>query len=301
MGMQNIEQERYSWIKLLAVFIFIFIYGLLNVMGNSNDIALNMDDQNTITLLKILQVVSVVFIFIVPAILFAIYCTKQRIHYLGLTTKPLLKTVLIGGIGMLLAMPLINWLAEINQQMHLPAAFSEIEMWMRNSEDKATEFTQAFTKGTSISTLILNLFVMAFMAALSEELFFRGILQKLLIECFKNKHVGVWIGAILFSAFHMQFYGFLPRMLMGAYLGYLFVWSGSIWPSIVAHFLNNAIAVYVVWLVNRGVVSMDVDKMGADQQQWLLVLISAIIVISSLILVYRTEKKNKAQHIGELN
>ncbi|MEO6903737.1 MAG: type II CAAX endopeptidase family protein [Bacteroidia bacterium] len=299
--MQNIEQERYSWTKLLAVLIFIFIYGLLNVVGGSKDIALNMDDQNTINLLKILQVASVVLIFIVPAVLFAIYSTKQGISYLGVSTRPLLKTLLIGGIGMLLAMPLINWLAEINQHMHLPASFSAIETWMRNSEDKATEFTQAFTKGTSISTLILNLFVMAFMAALSEELFFRGILQKLLIECFKNKHVGVWIGAILFSAFHMQFYGFLPRMLMGAYLGYLFVWSGSIWPSIFAHFLNNAIAVYVVWLVNRGVVSMDVDKVGADQQQWLLVLISAIIVIFSLVLIYRTEKKNNVQPLDELN
>jgi membrane protease YdiL (CAAX protease family) len=293
--MQNIEQERYSWIKLLAVLIFIVIYGLLNVMGSSNDIALNMDDQNTINLLKILQVVSVFFIFIVPAVLFAIYCTKQRIRYLGVSTKPLLKTLLIGGMGMLLAMPLINWLAEINQQMHLPAAFSSIETWMRNSEDKATEFTQAFTKGTSITTLILNLFVMAFMAAVSEEFFFRGILQKLLIECFKNKHVGVWLAAILFSAFHMQFYGFLPRMLMGAYLGYIFVWSGSIWPSIFAHFLNNAIAVYVVWLVNNGVISMDVDKLGADQQHWLLVLVSAIIVIFSLILIYGFEKKNKPQ------
>jgi hypothetical protein len=131
------------------------------------------------------------------------------------------------------------------------------------------------------------------MAALSEELFFRGVLQNVLIDCFKNKHVGVWVGAIIFSAFHLQFYGFLPRILMGAYLGYLLVWTGSLWPGIIAHFLNNGLAVYVAWLANKGVIDDRVEKVGENQTDWFYVLISAGMVIFSLILIYKIEKKKQ--------
>jgi membrane protease YdiL (CAAX protease family) len=181
--------------------------------------------------------------------------------------------------------------------MQLPEAFSGIETWMKDSEAKAEVLTKGFTKGTSAGALILNLFVIAFMAALSEEIFFRGLFQKVAIECFKNKHVGVWFGAIIFSAFHMQFYGFVPRMLMGAYLGYLFLWSGSLWLGILAHFLNNGMAVFLIWLMNRGVISADADKVGIQQGELIYVAISTILVIGSLVLVYRMEQKRKKEEI----
>jgi membrane protease YdiL (CAAX protease family) len=174
--------------------------------------------------------------------------------------------------------------------MHLPSALSGIENWMRISEDKATELTEAFTQGTSVGTLIINLIVIALMAALSEELFFRGMLQKVLLECFKNKHIAIWIGAALFSAFHMQFFGFLPRMVMGAFLGYLFLWSGSLWPSIFAHFINNGTAVVLIWLSNRGAISKDIDKVGMESTELIYVVASAIVVISCLFLIYKIEK-----------
>lgn len=292
--MQNIEQERHSWIKLSVLLAFMLIYGLLNVVGSGNDINLNLDNPNMLLMLKILQAVSVVIIFILPSVLIATLWTKPRIHYLGVTTKPKFTALAIAGLGILLAMPLINWLSEMNQHMQLPASMSGIEAWMKKSEETAGELTEAFTKGTSVGTLLLNLFVIAFMAALSEELFFRGIFQKVAIECFKNKHLGIWFGAIIFSAFHMQFYGFVPRMLMGAYLGYLFLWTGSLWPGILAHFLNNGTAVFLVWLVNRGVISEDVDKMGMQPGDLIYVAISTVIVIGSMVLLYRMEQKNKS-------
>jgi membrane protease YdiL (CAAX protease family) len=239
-------------------------------------------------------VLGVIILFILPAILFSVFWTQSKIHYTGITTKPVLNTLLIAGVGMIFAMPAINWLSELNQQMQLPQSFSGIETWMKNSEAKAAVMTEIFTKGTSIGKLILNLFVVAFMAALSEEIFFRGILQKVLIECTRNKHIGVWIGAIIFSAFHMQFYGFFPRMLMGGYLGYMFLWTGSLWPGIVAHFLNNGMAVFLVWLSNRGVISADADKIGAEGNQWIYALVSMIMVALSLALVYMLEKKRKS-------
>jgi hypothetical protein len=291
--MQNIEQERHSWIKLSAIVSFLFLYGLVTVLAGDGDTKINYDNPNTIALLYIAQVLGVLLLFILPALLFSIFWTQSRIHYTGITTMPALSTILIGCIGMLLAMPMINWLAELNQHMQLPQAFSGIETWMKDTESKAAELTEVFTKGTSVSKLILNLVVVAFVAAFSEEIFFRGILQKVLIECVKNKHIGVWIGAALFSGFHMQFYGFIPRMLMGAYLGYLFLWSGSLWPGLLAHFTNNAMAVYVMWLMNRGVINADIDKVGVQEGQSIFIIISASMVAASLFLVYRIEKKRK--------
>lgn len=291
--MQNIEQEKHSWIKFSILLTYVLVFALLSILGGSDNSNLNFDNPKTLLILKFFQGITVIIIFILPAFLIAGFWTKTRIHYLGITTKPSLLTILIAASAIVIANPMINWLTEINQHMQLPEAFSGIETWMKNSEERATILTEAFTKGTSKGTLILNLVVIAFLAALSEELFFRGLFQKIAIECFKNKHVGVWFVAIIFSAFHMQFYGFLPRMLMGAYLGYLFLWSGSLWPGILTHFVNNGTYVLYTWLANRGVVTMDVDKIGMEKNQTILVIASSIIVIISMILVYRIEKKRK--------
>jgi uncharacterized protein len=292
--MENIQQERHSWLKLSILLFFMLIYGVLTVSAGDGDINLNFDDPNVLIMLKVLQAVSVVILFILPAVLIAALWTNQKISYLGVITRPALTTMLLAGVGILAAMPLINWLAEVNQQMHLPAAFSGIEEWMKKSEDKAAELTKAFTRGTSIGTLMLNLFVIAFMAALSEEIFFRGLLQKISVECFRNKHIGVWFSAIIFSAFHMQFFGFFPRLLMGAYLGYLFLWSGSLWPGILAHFINNGMAVFLMWLINRGQISEDIDKVGMQPNDIIYVIISIVVVTFSLILIQRIEKKRKS-------
>lgn len=291
--MQQIEPERQSWLKLSFLLIYIFALGSLTVLGGAEDIPLNLDNPNTIATLKIIQGISVLVIFVFPAVLFAAFWTKPRIHYLGITKRPAIATLIIAGIGMLFAMPMINWLSDINQHLDLPEALSGIETWMKESEEKAKVLTEAFTKGTSVGVLILNLIVIALMAALSEEIFFRGVLQKVLIDCTRNKHIGVWIGAIIFSAFHMQFFGFLPRMLMGAYLGYLFLWSGSLWPGIFAHFVNNGMAVVLIWLVNRGAISQNADKVGIEAGEWIYVVTSVATVIISLFLVYRIEEKRK--------
>ncbi|MFL5765913.1 MAG: CPBP family intramembrane glutamic endopeptidase [Bacteroidia bacterium] len=292
--MDNLPQERHSWIKLGVILSLLFGYGIATVLASSGGPELNLDDVNMKPLLYFGQIVGVVILFIAPAFLFAGLWTKARIGYLGITTKPALSTLLIASLGILAAFPLINWLAGMNEQMHLPASMHGIEEWMKRSEEQAGKLTDVFTRGTSVGGLILNLFVVAFMAAFSEELFFRGILQKVLHECFKNKHVAVWLGAAFFSAFHMQFYGFIPRMLMGAYLGYLFLWSGSIWPGMMAHFVNNGIAVFIVWLTNRGAVSADVDKIGSESSQFVYVVCSALMVALSMIVIRRIEKKRRA-------
>lgn len=291
-AMQNTEHEKQSWLKLTFILLFIFSLGFLSALGEQGDMDLNVDNPKTILILKILQGISSILVFIVPSLLFALFWTNSKISYLGITTKTNVSTLFIAATGMLMALPLINWLAEINEKMKLPASFSHVELWMKNSEAKAELLTKAFTAGSTIDVLLLNIVVIALLAAISEEFFFRGLLQKVLIECFKNKHLAVWTTAIIFSAFHMQFYGFLPRMLMGAYLGYLFLWSGSLWVSIIAHFTNNGMAVFIMWLANRGTVNADVDKIGTGgEMEWIPVLISCVMVVSSLVLIHKMERK----------
>lgn len=304
-AMQNNEEEKQSGLKLSIILLIILLLFILNFFGDEGDMQMNLDNPKTIVILKLLQALLVLLVFIMPSFLFAIFWTKAKINYLGITTKPSFSTLIIAGTGMMMALPMINWLADINQGMQLPEAFSNIEIWMKHSEEKATLFTDALTKGTTIDVLILNLIVIALMAALSEELFFRGILQKVLTEFSRNKHIGVWVGAILFSSFHMQFYGFLPRMLMGAYLGYLFLWSGSLWPGIFAHFINNGMAVVLIWLSNRGVINVDADKVGIQENEWVYVVISFVIVALSLYLIQVKEKRRalliSANHGGTEN
>lgn len=292
--MQNTEKEQYSWIKLTLLLLYIGILGVVSILGG-DDSALNFDNPNTITLLKVLQGVSVIMVFVLPALVFAFFWTKKRISYLGVSEKPSFWVLLIGGLGMMMAMPLINWLVIVNEKMKLPAFLSDVETWMKNSEEKAAVLTDAFTAGTALDVLVLNLVVIAFLAAVSEELFFRGVLQKVMQECTHNKHVAVWGTAILFSAFHLQFYGFLPRMLMGAFLGYLFVWSGSLWPSIFAHFVNNGMAVLTVWLANNGYVSEDIDKVGVNPDEWIYAVVSFIAVVGSLLLIYVISNKRSTK------
>jgi uncharacterized protein len=290
---ETLRPERHSWLKFSLLMLFLSGYFALNYFSGDSEMNINLDDSKVVNMLKVAQAVLVVILFIVPSVLFSVFWTNENIHYIGMTKKPAFSTLLIAGIGMLMAVPLINWLGEVNKGMQLPEALHGMEAWMKSSEEKAAQFTEAFTRGTSVGVLFANLFVVAFMAALSEEIFFRGIIQKVSIECFKNKHVGVWFAAIIFSAFHMQFYGFLPRMLMGAYLGYLFLWSGSLWPGILAHFLNNGMAVFLVWLVNRGTITDSGEEFGIEEGQMVYLITSALIVIMSLFLVYRIEGRRK--------
>lgn len=291
--MQNTEQERHSGLKLIVVLAYIILLTVVNIFGSNDEIAVNTDNPNMVVVLKLLQAFGVFILFICPAILFAVFWTKPGIRYIGIITRPAFLTMLISSIGMLLAMPLINWLAEFNQQMQLPEILKDVEAWMQLSEERMAVLTEVYTRGTSVGVLLLNLFVIAFMAALSEELFFRGIIQKNFVDYSGNKHFAVWISAIVFSAFHLQFYGFIPRMLMGAFLGYLFVWSGSIWPSILAHFVNNGAAVVLVWLANRGVIGAEADKIGIQPGEWVYVVACAITVAICLLAVYYIEKKRK--------
>lgn len=161
------------------------------------------------------------------------------------------KNYLYGIIALVALLPIVGVVNEWNQAISLPDFLAPLEAWMREAEDMATQLQERFLSGTSYLDLFVNIVVMAITPAICEEFLFRGVIQNQLEKWFKNEHVAVWVAAIIFSAIHFQFYGFFPRMILGAALGYLLVYGKSLWLPIIAHALNNSMAVVAAWGANR--------------------------------------------------
>ena len=228
-----------------------------------------LSDINTLKWIQLLQTIT---LFLLPSLILAYLCAKAPFSWLQLDKKADWK-VFLWAVGiMLVALPAINLLADINQQMVLPTWLSGLEEWMKNKEAEAEWLTKQFMSVTTVSGLLVNLLLMALLPALSEEITFRGVLQRLLSPKHStlNSHLSIWLTAIIFSAIHMQFYGFVPRMLMGALFGYMMVWTGSLWVPMLMHFVNNGMAVSLYFMASRAGWDMDkVDAIGAGNTLWL--------------------------------
>jgi len=203
-----------------------------------------------LTLIKCIQILTSVLVFVFPAIAFAAIIYKKPAQYLQLTTKTssnqwLTGTLLTAGI-ILFSFPFMAYVLQWNMALELPEAFSEMENWMRLQEESMKELTLAFLQMESIGSLLFTLILVAVAPAISEELLFRGVIQQW-FGSFMNVHVAILTASILFSAMHMQFLGFFPRLFIGMYLGYIFYWTGNLWFPIIGHFINNGIQVLAVY------------------------------------------------------
>ncbi len=179
-----------------------------------------------------------------PAYLIAALTHSNPVRYLKMTGNGRTgEKVVFAVLAFLFSYLLASFLSQWNKGMELPASLHEVEQVLRSMEDAALETTGLLLSRRTIGSLILNLVIIAGLAALSEEMFFRGALQQFIQEKFPNGHVAVWITALVFSVVHFQFYGFLPRLLLGALLGYLFLYTRNLWVPILFHFINNAFIV----------------------------------------------------------
>jgi len=238
-------------------------------------------DVNEIQSLKILQLIQSIGMFVIPPLVLAYLWSEKPFSYLQLDKKINWLNTIFVILVMLLAIPVINLLGDLNQQLVLPKAFSGLEAWMKTSEAQATQLTEKLLNVHSLQGLLFNIFLIAIIPAIGEELFFRGAIQNVFRE-WKGSLIAIWLTAIIFSTIHLQFYGFFPRLLLGAYFGYMLVWSGNLWLPILAHFTNNAIAVIFYYMKNNGYQTIDIDTIGTGNTLWM-GLVSALLVITGIV------------------
>jgi hypothetical protein len=251
------------------------------------------DIQNpaNLNLVRYFQIVQSIAFFLVPAIFVTYLFGSKPGEYLSLKKQPTLLVSLIAVFLVLSIIPFINYLQELNSKMHFPYYLKEVENWMKTSENAANNLSELFLKVNTIRGLIFNIFMMALLPALSEEFLFRGVFQRLFSEMFKNYHWGIVFSAALFSAIHFQFYGFVPRMLLGVIFGYMLVWSGTLWVPIIAHFMNNAIGVFFYYLQTKGLVDNSLDTIGTCKNELQISIISLILSAAILGLFYYISKR----------
>lgn len=273
---QSYSLSKQFFLLFLLIFVCFFVANLIGMSGSllfGASLLTDLQNENTIFSLKFLQALSSVGIFIVPPFLFA-YLSGNSLSFKSVSRQQLMLTAVI----MFFAMPLINGLSLWNEQLHLPGFLESVEAWMRAAEAKAMAITEAFLAVNTPLGLAVNILIIAIIPALGEELLFRGVVQKELSKWSGKVHLSIWITAFLFSAIHLQFLGFFPRFLIGGLLGYMFYWSGSIWLPILAHFVNNAVAVILYYMVAKGRLAADVETIGVNEGQTSMLLISFLSV-----------------------
>ena len=182
--------------------------------------------------------------------------------------------------------PLRSIIIAWNAGAHFPSFLHGFEVWARGSEDRAAVLTKFLTQFNSASRLAVGVVVIALVPAVAEELVFRGVVQQNLVRWF-SPHVGVWLGAAIFSAIHMQFFGFVPRFVLGLVLGYLYLWSGNILVSMAAHFTQNAFQLLLLYATQRGLFGWDFDPDSNTALPLSLVVPSALLSAGLLYLLHQ--------------
>jgi len=190
-------------------------------------------------------------------------------------------------------LPVLNLLTILNQELQLPAFLSGMEAWMKRTEEQAAELTLAFLTVNTFPGYLVNVFMVALIPAFGEEFFFRGVLQKVFSRWFRNPHFAILFVAIIFSAFHMQFYGFLPRLALGVIFGYLFYWSGNIWYPVLAHFINNFMPVSLTYFFREQFDPAELEQVGTGpESMWWA--IPGLLISSALVLYFYKNSKTSS-------
>jgi membrane protease YdiL (CAAX protease family) len=261
---------------------FIFNIDLLSATG------FNLVDPTLeeVKAMKLIQLISGIGAFIVPAVLYGRLVGNPR-------SELALDKGLSFGSGFLLFIIMFTAIPWINAVMYL---MSELQLpqwleWLRQSEESNMLIQEHFLRMDNFSGLLYNLILMAFIPAIGEELIFRGILYPIFRDMSGSIHHGVWISALLFGVLHQQFTAMPALVLIGVMLGYMRAWSGSLWWPVFAHWTNNALILFFTYIFTK--MGWDDELMttiGTEQQHWFLVALSLFFTVSGLYIIYRQTK-----------
>ncbi len=300
---QNLVSDRTPLVSLLRILLnvllgFIIVGPLLGLAVASAfyDGDLLADVQHltgqegfTEALLLMQGIVTLIGLIVFPLI----YITQLERKPLNafFPSQPQIVLILLAVALLGLAFPItISPLAEWNANLKFPEFLSGFERWATQEEERLGKLTAAITDFKSLGQMLFGLVVIALLPAIGEELVFRGMIQHELWRGTAKIHLAIWISAIIFSAIHMQFYGFLPRLLLGALFGYLYYWSGNLAVPIFAHFVNNAFGVVMMYLHNIEATSIDVESVDAAPLQ--LVVPALLVTIGLLYYIWKYFQDN---------
>lgn len=284
--------------KLERIFLLaaLLVFGLIigSVLGVIFPIITGSDIMG-LNSLRFMQISSQIFTFVLPPIVYALLIKENPFKALGFNKTTI--TWLFLGVAMMYAiLPLNSVFAEWNANIKFPDSMTDFERLLQDMQERATEIMERFVNVTSIGGLILNLFMIAGLAALGEELLFRSIIQTSLIKVCKNAHIGIIIASAIFSIIHMEFYGLLPRFVLGMLLGYMYYYSRSIWIPIAMHFANNGTIVFLYYLNNIGTINIDVESFGKTN-----IFVLILSIIAMIALFWFTIKLNKKEKLNTDN
>ncbi|MDE5829895.1 MAG: CPBP family intramembrane metalloprotease [Duncaniella sp.] len=255
------------FILLCLAFFFMCVLGIVSNLLTS---------PHSTRIMRVLSVVQDVMVFVLPAAIMAVIASPVPGRILEIDRRPPIMWVLTGIIALLTSMPALNFIVEWNGSLTLPASLD----WMKEAEMVAQKSVEILMGGTSVADLIMNILIIGVLAGVSEEIFFRGAIMGCLMQTRLNKHIAIWLTGIIFSLFHMQIFGFVPRMILGAYFGYLTWWTGSIWVAASVHVFNNSLIVIAEWLTKSGIITYDINHAGSSN---FMLIVGSVILTGGII------------------
>ncbi len=240
--------------------------------------------------MRIAAVMQSLFQLIVPAIATAMIVTRRPATFLAIDRRIDLRLLLLAAAALITATPMMNRLIALNEAVTLPDSLTWLEQSLKQMEEQAAATIAVMQGGTSVGDLVMNILIIGVLAGLGEELFFRGTFLRLMTTGRINPHIAVWTVAVVFSAVHLQFYGFVPRTLLGAYFGYLGVWTRCLWIPVIIHALNNIIYVSSEWAAARQ--GLGESAINSYDGNLIVNAASVIITASLLVIIYRLSDKS---------
>lgn len=252
----NVDKQKLrAW--LYAAIIVVYTTALMYNGGDADTGSiLNMDPSEIL----VIQAIGSTLMFVGFSLLFIRFVLKLKV----IEFFPAFDATSLGLIaGISISFMIINSaIGEWNMNLTFPdSSFSD---WAERSEEQLKVLTQHITNFTSPTQFLLAILAVAVVPAIGEELLFRGLLQNFLIKAFSNHHVGIWVSGFIFAAIHMQFFGVFPRMFLGVLFGYLYHWSGNLSLAMVAHFINNGLAITLLYLSNLGTIEVTPEQMESS-------------------------------------
>lgn len=270
---------------------FLLMFVIVSVISGFLVVKMTSNPAGAIRIATLLQDVLV---FMLPAIVTAVLMTRLPARFLWIDSAPHLWPLLLAIATLFAALPCMNKLIEWNEAFTFPEGMHDLEQALRDAENQAGEFIKQILGGASFGSMIVSLCIVGLLAGLSEELFFRGAMLRLFRQANMNPHVSIWLVAIIFSIMHFQFFGFVPRMLLGAYFGYLVWWTRCLWIPVIVHAVNNSTVVVAQWAARGDEQETIVNTVGTSGTPVWIYAVSFLLTIVGLILVYRNSRRNHA-------